>query len=233
MARPSTRTVVLSLWVVGAVLGSFGLVGAVAVGPEGRVSIERRLAGSGVLVLEDRVLAATTVPLRVQASAPGKAPEICVGMADDIASLVGTARHQRIPEVQGPFIRGLTVHSSGVERPDRMTNRDLCQLSASGSDGLEIPVVDGRRKALVLSDPDTELDLTLTWSSAAWFWQFVLLCGIGLALLASAWQIAGWSPCRSIVATLRRRVRPAWVGPERVESEPVQRPMPAGAVEER
>ena len=214
--RPSW--VSLAAFVLGAPVLILGLIYAIALGPSGRVEASARVAAPGVVVIGKDALRASSTPVHVLVRSASAGQVTGIRMLDgDAHASLESSRHAVLDRVS--FLpRALPVSESGDGPLPRAMNRDTFLADPMTADRVELDVTPGRMPQALLIYPgepgsprDDAVDVTMTWSNAAWFWQAVALALAGAALL-----VAGvWSH--------RRRLRAS--GPNREDRDP------AGATE--
>lgn len=193
MSRQATRRRFLPA--VGGVLALVLLVGgswmALRIGPEGQLTASRTLTAGAPVVLNDAVLSASPVPVRVRA-AGDQGTEIFLGVApaDDVSALLGSGRRSTIPRV-GPLATTLPVSTNGVGTVQVPWGSDSWEQTARGP-APELQVEPGRpypRQLLVGMPADAGRSVTVTalWADPSWFVQSLLVAGVGgLTMLGSA-----------------------------------------------
>lgn len=191
--RPAARSAVLGplALAVGAVLLILGLIVAVSVGPSGRVEVTHHVDAPGITIVDDGVTGASSAPVRVRAASPSGQPvTLSTALPEDAAAMVGDARVTTISGIR--FLpRSLDVQTSGTGQLPRTLNEDVVVGRVQGAPA-EMDVELSRLPLSVVVLPgaadeprEEPVDVTMTWTSAAWFWQAVGTAWLGAALLGA------------------------------------------------
>ncbi len=187
-----SRVLVPLALAVGALLVVLGLIVAVSVGPAGRVEITRHVDAPGITIVGEGVTRAGSAPVHVRAAADsGGSVTLSTALPEDAAAMVGDARVTTISGIR--FLpRSLDVETSGTGQLPRALNEDVVVGRAQGAPA-ELDVELSRLPLSVVVLPgaagqprEEPVDVTMTWTNPAWFWQ-----GVGTALVGAALLVVG------------------------------------------
>ncbi|GAB76672.1 hypothetical protein SAMN05421595_1805 [Austwickia chelonae] len=193
---------------VGALLLVVGLIFSITIGPSGRVEVTAHIGEPGVVVVGKDAIRASSVPVKIKVTGKGEGDLTLVRMLDeDARAAAEPARHTVIDGVD--FLpRGLSIVERNGGQLGKLLNTDTFMADPTTAREVDLEVTPNAlpQAALIFAGPPGEprsqtLDVTMTWSNAAWFWQAAAVTVIGGALLAfgglrlrKSWPLTGRRP---------------------------------------
>lgn len=179
--------------VVGASLLIVAVVFAIALGPSGRVAASTRIASPGVVIIDKEALRASSAPVRVDVrSASGGRLTAVLMLDEDAGAALDSSRHTVIDGVSF-----LPRELRTAERRDgslpRTLNADTFLAQPVSGEEVELEIAPSRLPQALLAFPgalgdprDDALEVSMTWTNGAWFWQALAVAVAGAALLLAA-----------------------------------------------